>query len=250
MKSSSSSVTLVTFPVSHFCEKARFALDYFGVPYVEDAHTPLAHKSRTQGNSVPTLVLEDGTLVIGSDVIMSWALKRATRHSEQMAEPEGVAELNAWLDEFGVRTRQWAYFYILQDRPLTLDQLAPEGHVPSQERSWLSWSLWALTPLMRWGMKISEVTVQEALAFISKSFDRVEDMLKKSEFLSGDAFGCLDINFVALAAPVILPPEFLLYNSLYQRLADGSPMKEVVHTLRARPAGQFVLKCYKTFRKM
>ncbi len=57
----------------------------------------------------------------------------------------------AQLDLLGVRVRQWAYFYILQDKALTLDQLAPEGQVAASERFWLSWSLWLFIPLMRKG---------------------------------------------------------------------------------------------------
>ena len=34
---------LITIPFSHYCEKARWALDYCGVPYTEDAHLPGLH---------------------------------------------------------------------------------------------------------------------------------------------------------------------------------------------------------------
>ena len=35
--------TLVTIPFSHFCEKARWALELCGVPYEEDGHLPMFH---------------------------------------------------------------------------------------------------------------------------------------------------------------------------------------------------------------
>ena len=34
---------LVTIGVSHYCEKARWALERAGVEYVEDAHAPILH---------------------------------------------------------------------------------------------------------------------------------------------------------------------------------------------------------------
>ena len=35
--------TLVTIAFSHFCEKARWALDHAGVRYVEERYAPVAH---------------------------------------------------------------------------------------------------------------------------------------------------------------------------------------------------------------
>ena len=34
---------LLTFPSSHYCEKARWALDYAGANYVEEPHFPAFH---------------------------------------------------------------------------------------------------------------------------------------------------------------------------------------------------------------
>ena len=36
-------LVLVTIPFSHYCEKARWALDRAGLAYEERAHLPLAH---------------------------------------------------------------------------------------------------------------------------------------------------------------------------------------------------------------
>lgn len=57
---------LLHFPVSHFNEKGRWALDYKGVPHVRTALLPGPHKLRVQRVSgqgrVP--VLRDGETVI------------------------------------------------------------------------------------------------------------------------------------------------------------------------------------------
>jgi glutathione S-transferase len=34
---------LITIPVSHYCEKARWALTKLKLPYVEEAHMPPFH---------------------------------------------------------------------------------------------------------------------------------------------------------------------------------------------------------------
>ena len=55
---------LVTIPISHFCEKARWALDRAGLAYREERHVQGVHQvaSRRAGGTatLPVLVCEDG----------------------------------------------------------------------------------------------------------------------------------------------------------------------------------------------
>lgn len=240
---------LVTLPVSHFCEKARWALTFFGIDFQEDAHAPPFHRGASKGNSVPILLDETGSLVVGSDAIVEWAKNRATKNIGAAKIPAASDEWLKDMDLLGVRVRQWAYFYILQDWPLALDQLAPVGSVPASERWWLSWSMWALAPLMKMGMEISESSAAEALRFVESVFEKVEKELEKSAFLSGSEFGCRDINFCSLAAPIVLPPQMPLYGALFDRLDDDSTIKVMIRRFRSRPGGKFVLKCYEKHRK-
>src|SRR3954470_17820273 len=55
---------LFTIPISHYCEKARWALDRAGLAYVEERHVQGVHRfvSRRYGGvgTLPVLVTEDG----------------------------------------------------------------------------------------------------------------------------------------------------------------------------------------------
>jgi glutathione S-transferase len=54
---------LITIPISHYSEKARWAMDYLKIPFQEVAHMPPFHRGATkkyQGTSVPVLVTDDG----------------------------------------------------------------------------------------------------------------------------------------------------------------------------------------------
>src|SRR4029079_8849515 len=57
---------LITIPFSHYCEKARWALDRVGVPYEELGHLPLFHYVATyprgRQRTVPLLV--DGDTIV------------------------------------------------------------------------------------------------------------------------------------------------------------------------------------------
>ena len=58
---------IMTIGPSHYCEKARWALDFFGVSYDEEPHPPIIHRGwslRTGGGrTVP--ILYAGERVIG-----------------------------------------------------------------------------------------------------------------------------------------------------------------------------------------
>ena len=57
--SKQASAILITIPLSHYCEKARWALDRVALPYREEPHAPLFHRLATKRNergTVPVLV--------------------------------------------------------------------------------------------------------------------------------------------------------------------------------------------------
>jgi glutathione S-transferase len=57
---------LITIPISHYCEKARWALDRAQLPYREERHVQVVHRiaARRAGgrNTVPVLVTHDSTV--------------------------------------------------------------------------------------------------------------------------------------------------------------------------------------------
>src|SRR3954463_13864660 len=75
--------TLVTTPTSHYCEKARWALDRAGVSYDERRHLPALHRvavRRVAGaRTVAVLVCPEGEVVGESSEIVAWADERGAR---------------------------------------------------------------------------------------------------------------------------------------------------------------------------
>ena len=108
---------LVTIPISHFCEKARWALDRAGVDYVEQRHLQVIHVFAARraggGRTVPVLVTADGRVLPESSDILRWADARVA--AERRLYPDGAlgAEAAAFehrLDEgFGPDGRLWMY---------------------------------------------------------------------------------------------------------------------------------------------
>jgi glutathione S-transferase len=67
---------LYIFNISHYCEKARWALDYFGIEHemrhvMVGAHRRIAKKLGAKRGSVPFLQTDDG-VIAGSSAIIDW----------------------------------------------------------------------------------------------------------------------------------------------------------------------------------
>jgi glutathione S-transferase len=63
---------LITIPLSHYCEKARWALDRTALPYREEPHAPLLHRLATKRNergTVPVLVHGSSRFSDSTDIL-------------------------------------------------------------------------------------------------------------------------------------------------------------------------------------
>ena len=80
---------LVTFGISHFCEKARWALDWHGITYDEISWPPGVHLVLTKrcGAKATTLpiVLDGERGIQGRGAIIDWAAER--RQDRDVFEP-------------------------------------------------------------------------------------------------------------------------------------------------------------------
>ena len=77
---------LVTIPISHYCEKARWALDRAGLPYREERHVQgihmLAARRAGGGRTAPVLVTPEESIGESAQ-ILEW-VDRRTEPSERL----------------------------------------------------------------------------------------------------------------------------------------------------------------------
>ncbi|HEV8322370.1 MAG TPA: glutathione S-transferase N-terminal domain-containing protein [Myxococcota bacterium] len=246
---------LVTIGQSHYCEKARWALERAAVPYVEDAHLPLAHwiwsVAAGGGRTVPVLVTADRRVLRDSTDILHFAdaLAPADRRLYPAA-PAARREADELEDRFdvhlGPHTRRLAYFHLLPERALLLGLLHPT--VGRIERALVRPLFGAVSFLLRRGLDITPVTADRSRGRILAVLDEVGVLLGDGRrFLAGDAFTAADLTFAALAAPMLAPPE---YGAPLPRLEDLPPeMRADVERFRAHPAGAFALRLYAEHRR-
>lgn len=253
MKSASNvnALRLVTFPISHFCEKARWALEYCAVAFVEEAVGPGFHSSRTKGHTVPTLILLDGKMLHESSEIAAFASRAAkdalipVENREQMMM---CASLDEEFTDLGVNTRRYTYFFLLHNEPLAISMLGPEN-IPSPHRWAVQTSFGPIKEFIMSKFEVSREGADEARVLIKATFDSVSQLLSDGrKFLLGDDFSLADIAFCSLAAPVIAPPEVPSYERCFQAFPEDHEFRQFVDELRETRAGEFVLSTYKKMR--
>ena len=116
--------TLYIFAISHFCEKARWALDYLDVGYqmVHLPPGPHALWAKKHGLGSSTLpILDTGTqegFIQGSSNIIDWAetVTNSSRRLTPKDNREAILQIEKRLDEWsGVHTRRMFYSEALFD---------------------------------------------------------------------------------------------------------------------------------------
>lgn len=243
---------LLTFAISHYCEKARWALDHAGVDYVEQPHLPLLHTVYTRhagGGSVPLLITASAALT-DSAAILRWADARSTRASllpTNAGQRQQALEMERRLDrELGPHARRWAYGALLGHMGL-LRPCFVTG-IPAWERA-LAPALLALLPtLIRRGYRVTPDTAQRSLERAREVFRWVEDMLTDGRpYLVGTGFGAADLTFAALAAPLLLPDQY--GGRLPALAALPESTRATVLGLRATRAGRHALDVYARHRR-
>lgn len=240
---------LITIPISHYCEKVRWALDHLGVPYVERPHMPPFHRSATKkhgGGAVPVLTTATGP-ISDSDAILRFLDQHypGRLYPANAELPAQAGELEKLFnDTLGVQTRQWGYSYILTP---TLVR-APWTHgVPVWER-WLFPIIFSkLESRVRTMMQITPTSAAESYVQILTVFEAVERTLRDGrKYLLGHQLSAVDMTFGALAAPVLMPPNHHVPPTALSALPPQ--MQADVAAARATPAGQFGLRLYREDR--
>ena len=235
---------LITIPISHFCEKARWTLAWGGIAYEERARLQMLHWLTTiprgAGRMVPVLLV--GREVVGdSCAIMRWVDAQLPPERRLLASP-GASELEAELGEtLGPDGRGWMYHRLLPDRSIAR-RFGPTG-VPRWQQAVMP----ALLPLMEGGLRryygLTDARAAAALDRVRRRFDGIAERLADGRpHLLGDAFSAADLSFASLAAAVLMPPT---YSVPLPQPEDIDPdTAAVVRELRAHPAGQFALRLY------
>ncbi len=240
---------LVTIPISHFCEKARWALERAGLPYEEQRHIQLVHQVAVKraggGKTAPALKTSEGTFSESADI-----LRYVDEHTppERRLYPEDAnerAQVEALEERFGrvlgYEARRWLYYQVFREARY----FAPWNltGVPAWERRIFPFVLAPAKVIINRKFAINAQSAAAAAKLVDEEFDAVAAMLADGRrYLVGDRFTAADLAFAALAAPALCPPEYGTPLPQPEDLTDE--MREAVLGWRAHPAGAFGLRLF------
>jgi glutathione S-transferase len=242
---------LYTFTISHFSEKARWALDFAGIPYEERRLLPGAHVFTTRRlaprTSVPVLQ-HDRTIIQGSTQILDYA--EGPLGGAVLAAPPGLAErakaIEAQADEaFGIGTQRIFYGVLLARREQLVDLWTQGG--PRWGRAFYVLALPLLGRRLRQMYAIRPNAIEKAQDLYRRTFDELDRSLARSPYLLGDAPSRADLAVASLLAPLCRPPEHALRWPAAEEAA--SEVAAFVREFEGRPTWSFVLRMYRDHRR-
>ncbi len=246
---------LVTIPISHYCEKARWALERVGLTYREERHVQVIHRFAVRraggGLTVPVLVSADGAIG-DSREILAWVDQRTPpEHRLFPAQPDARAEVERlcrrWDEELGPKGRRLMYVHMFTARELAL-RFNNQGVPPWEDRAIrLGWPL--AQRLVGRVLDIRPGVEVEDEAAVWRELDFVAELLADGRpYLCGERFGAADLTFAALSAPLVVPPEYGV--PLPQPDILPPSMAALVERAREHPAGRYALALFAGHRRL
>lgn len=253
---------LVTIPISHFCERARWTLDALDIAYVEKPSLQLFHRLALMriGGASTTPALRLPNRVLGDSYqIADWANEQRAKSSEPLrswtAQDIETGTLLEWGETFAVWSRVVAYDWFLPHREL-LTRYNNRG-APKWQGWMLKLGYRQAADFVRRLYAINERNVQTAKDELRRAMDELLGALRDSPYLAieqgshrGESFSELDLTLASFLAPLCLAPEYGMQPGSLPSL-DESPehIARQVEEFRAHPIGQHVLEVYNKHRR-
>jgi glutathione S-transferase len=237
--------------VSHYNEKARWALDYKGVPHRRKAPMPMMHMAwatamtRGKGKTFPILRLDGET--IGDSTRIIERLERD--YPEPPLYPDDPDDRRRALgledffdEELAPHLRRAAFAVVTRDPDSFAWIAAPRaGRVLHTAFKGPARMMGALVRA-RYG--INEETASEGWAKTKAAFDRLESEIGPSGYLVGDRFTVADLTAAALFFPLVRPPES-------EHLTPGrlpAGFVQMRDEMAGRPGWEWVREMYRRHR--
>ena len=242
---------LIQFPFSTFNEKARWALDYKGLPRTDRFLLPGPHAAyvsrRTGQTSTPALRSGDA-YVTGSGQIIAWLEETQPDPRLLPADPsarDAALMIQARFDEdWGPRSRR-GILAIIARRPFYLARMFGNEHGAATRL--LYGAMW---PLVRKKFRRangihSQADVDDGLRAVDEMLDYVAETSAATGYLVGDGFSVADLTAASFIAPVADPPD----SPMTRPRPVPAMIKEWQEAHREHPGIRWTLEMYRRHRR-
>ena len=214
-------------PFSHFCDKVRWALDFYALDYQSINFSPrgtpgLERAPKTLQKLVPIIEdpNEESNFLADSTPILIYLDEHYAKGQSLFPnDKDRIVEYCLKLDSgLGLYSRRLAYLHIINEKPSVLSVLIDgnfQNHSFESLRSSLLGAVGASFVIGRFGVhrtdeeKIFEQTVEV--------LDQIERDLQGKEYLFDNQFTAADLTLTSLIYPLrIVPPFFQRYSSIFE----------------------------------
>jgi glutathione S-transferase len=236
--------TLYQFPISHYCEKARWLLDFKQLDYSVKNLLPPTHRFFTQlkaqSTSVP-LVRDDKEWITDSTELAFYLDAKYTLRpllpSDPMLRSKAIM-IESQADTVGEHVRCFIYSHLLSSNEV-IPLLIGDGFVVKVFKKPL---IRVLRLTMTRFYDISPENGANSLVKIQKAIDEFEKVLlqNKTGYLVGDCLTLADITVASIFAP-LLSIKDTPWESIQTRT---ELLQKVYDDLLERPFGQWIMRVY------
>ena len=238
---------LYQFPLSHFCEKARWLLDHKELDYVAQNMIPGVHRAfaklKTGQNSLPILRdkekwIADSTQIALylDDVYPEHSLLRSDLKLRKKA-----LEINDLSNQLGVSVRRWGLAQALSesDEPLEI-MIGEKGYL----RKFQKISKPLIKTLVSSSYQLDDEQVALAKENMHEIILQLNDQLiqNQARYLVGDRLGLADIAVCSMLAPLLEISSTPWEREYHQPVS--SEFVDYQNQLLDLPIGQYVKRIY------
>jgi glutathione S-transferase len=209
--------TLWQIDISHYAEKARWALEHKGIDHVRRSALPGIHipvalvLTRGSQPTLPVLQLDGRTIGDSTEIIaaLEAAYPEPPLYPLDAEERARALELEDWFDEnLGPHSRLLPFYELIQE-PEVFAEVAAQAVPPPLGKAKPVVGAYARAyTSIRWNANSGQDAARAREAIIA-AFDKLEAELEQGngEFLVGDSLSVADITAASLFYPVVGPPE-------------------------------------------
>ena len=202
---------LYVFSISHYCEKAKWALNHLRIDYdlhplLPGPHIAFAKKLGLRRGALPILRTES-EVIQGSSSILDWA----ESVSEQNLSPNGsvTAEVETRLDDIlGVHLRRQFYSEALVEFPATVKPIFMYGlGMVDKLKLALLWPFVKNKMIAAMDLGYEEGLASRAI--VEAELAWLDGLLVDgNQYLVNDQFSRADITAASLLAPLVMPEQY------------------------------------------
>lgn len=240
---------LLQFPVSHYCEKARWALDYKRVPYKIKNLLPGLHRRTLKGKvndtSLPVLRM-NGNFIQGSDHIIDFLDQAITTNTLTPTNPDQRTVAENWesfaATELATPFSIFYYSHMLEQPDLLRQRYSQNG--PWYAPLYFAVTFKRICQVIRELYQINQHSADRARKRIEAGLQKLEQHLQSCSYLVGDHFTRADLSVAALLSPLTRPVQPAV-NSSSSYPVDITEFRAQIAT---SPVTQWVNKLYQTHR--